>query len=400
MAPEEFGRPRLSWKNVSTHRLVRSEWFLAVSILTSLAFLLFGDQLKAESADAAVQAVVFIWLFVTILWSAMSVVRHAEHLAERLGEPLGTLILTLAVTAIEAASISAVMVHSPDQPTVMRDTVFAVIMIILNGMVGTSLLVGAWRHREQSYNLQGANIYFSVVVPLAVMSLIMPNYTQTTPGPTLSFYQQEFLAVMCVGLYAAFLAVQTGRHRGYFALEAEEDGHGHGHELTGGAPAPGAPAAPGAAAPGASAWRHALLLLSYMIPVVYLAEQFGEPIEHMIARLHAPAALGGVIIAALVATPEGIGAVRSALANKLQRSVNICLGSLLATIGLTIPLMIVVAHLMSATIFLGLQGTSFVMLLLTLAVSVLTFGSGRTNVLQGAVHLLLFIAYLLLIFQG
>ena len=137
-----------------------------------------------------------------------------------------------------------------------------------------------------------------------------------------------------------------------------------------------------------------------MIPVVYLAEQFGEPIDHMIDRLHAPAALGGVIIAALVATPEGIGAVRSALANRLQRSVNICLGSLLATIGLTIPLMIVVAHVMGATIYLGLQGTSFVMLLLTLAVSVLTFGSGRTNVLQGAVHLILFIAYILLIFQG
>jgi Ca2+:H+ antiporter len=372
---------------VSTRRLVRAEWFLAVSIATSLAFLLFGDTLKADSADATVQAVVFIWLFLAILWSAMCVVRHAEHLAERLGEPLGTLILTLAVTAIEAASISAVMVHSRDQPTVMRDTVFAVIMIILNGMVGTSLLVGAWRHREQSYNLQGANIYLSVVVPLAVMSLIMPNYTHTTPGPTLSFYQQEFLGVMCIGLYAAFLAVQTGRHRGYFALEAEEAGHGH--ALAG-----------GAAAPGASAWHHALLLLAYMIPVVYLAEQFGEPIDHMIRRLHAPAALGGVIIAALVATPEGIGAVRSALANKLQRSVNICLGSLLATIALTIPLMIVVAHLMGATIFLGLQGTSYVMLLLTLAVSVLTFGSGRTNVLQGAVHLILFIAYVLLIFQG
>jgi|HubBroStandDraft_6_1064221.scaffolds.fasta_scaffold115698_3 Ca2+:H+ antiporter len=370
-----------------SNRLVRSEWFLAVSIATSLAFLLFGDTLRADSADATVQAVVFIWLFLAILWSAMCVVRHAEHLAERLGEPLGTLILTLAVTAIEAASISAVMVHSRDQPTVMRDTVFAVIMIILNGMVGTSLLVGAWRHREQSYNLQGANIYLSVVVPLAVMSLIMPNYTHTTPGPTLSFYQQEFLGVMCIGLYAAFLAVQTGRHRGYFALEAEEDGHGH--ELAG-----------GAAAPVASAWHHALLLLGYMIPVVYLAEQFGEPIDHMIRRLHAPAALGGVIIAALVATPEGIGAVRSALANKLQRSVNICLGSLLATIALTIPLMVVVAHLMGATIFLGLEGTSYVMLLLTLAVSVLTFGSGRTNVLQGAVHLILFIAYVLLIFQG
>jgi Ca2+:H+ antiporter len=375
------------FRDIVSNRLVRAEWFLPVSIATGLAFLLFGDALRADSTGPAVEAVVFIWLFLAILYSAMSVVRHAEHLAERLGEPLGTLILTLAVTAIEAASISAVMLHSRDQPTVMRDTIFAVIMIILNGMVGTSLLVGAWRHREQSYNLQGANVYFSMIVPLAVMSLIMPNYTLTTPGPTLSFYQQEFLGVMCIGLYAAFLAVQTGRHRGYFALEAEEDGHGH--DLAG-----------GAAAPGGSTWHHALLLLAYMIPVVYLAEQFGEPIAHMIRRLHAPAALGGIIIAALVATPEGIGAVRSALANKLQRSVNICLGSLLATIGITVPLMIVVAHLMGATIFLGLQGTSFVMLLLTLAVSILTFGSGRTNVLQGAVHLILFIAYVLLIFQG
>jgi Ca2+:H+ antiporter len=377
-------------ERVSNARLFRAEWFLPVSVATSAVFLLFGDALREDSAGPILQAVVFIWLFIAILSSAMSVVRHAEHLAERLGEPLGTLILTLAVTAIEAASISAVMVHSRDQPTVMRDTIFAVIMIILNGMVGTSLLVGAWRHREQSYNLRGANIYLSVVVPLAVMCLIMPNYTHTTPGPTLSFYQQEFLGAMCVGLYAAFLAVQTGRHRGYFELEGEEDGHGS--EFGG--------AAQSAWAPRASAWHHASLLLAYMIPVVYLAEQFGQPIDNMIRRLHAPAALGGVIIAALVATPEGIGAVRSALANKLQRSVNICLGSLLATIGLSIPLMIVVAHLMGATIFLGLQGTSFVMLLLTLAVSVLTFGSGRTNVLQGAVHLLLFLAYVLLIFQG
>src|SRR5580700_2341961 len=201
-----------------SNRLVRSEWFLAVSIATSLAFLLFGDTLRADSADATVQAVVFIWLFLAILWSAMCVVRHAEHLAERLGGPLGTLILTLAVTAIEAASISAVMVHSRDQPTVMRDTVFAVIMIILNGMVGTSLLVGAWRHREQNYNLQGANSYLGLILPLTVFSLVLPSFTRTTPGPTLSLHQSLFLILASVGLYAAFLAVQTGRHREYFAV--------------------------------------------------------------------------------------------------------------------------------------------------------------------------------------
>jgi Ca2+:H+ antiporter len=360
---------------------LRSEWFLGVSMATALAFLTCGDALTGGSAGVPQRVIVFVWLFSVILGAAMCVVRHAEHLAARLGEPLGTLILTLAVTAIEAASISAVMIHSKDNLSVVRDTVFAVIMIIMNGMVGASLLLGAWRHREQSYNLQGANTYLSVILPLAVLSLIMPNYTQTTPGPTLSKPQEIFLALMCVGLYAAFLAVQTGRHRGYFMLDGEDQEPDH---------------AAGALSPG----THAVLLIAYMLPVVYLGEQFGLPINDMIVTLHAPVALGGVIIAALVATPEAIGAVRSALSNRLQRSMNICLGSLLATIGLTIPLMIVVSHIIGRSIYLGLQNSSFMMLLLTLMLSVVTFASGRTNVLQGAVHMLLFVAYVLLIFQG
>jgi Ca2+:H+ antiporter len=361
--------------------LIRAEWFLGVAIATALAFLLAGDSLYGDWSSTLRQLVVFVWLFAAILCAALSVVRHAEHLAVRLGEPLGTLILTLAVTAIEAASISAVMIHAKDSLTVVRDTVFAVIMIIMNGMVGASLLLGAWRHREQSYNLQGANTYLSVIIPLAVLSLIMPNYTQTTPGPTLSYDQELFLGLLCVGLYSLFLAVQTGRHRGYFVLDGEgaEPEHDTPHQD----------------------WRvHALLLVAYMVPVVYLAEQFGRPIDDVVATLHAPAALSGVIIAALVATPEAIGAVRSALANRLQRSINICLGSLLATIALTIPLMLLVSHLLGTTIYLGLEHSSFMMLILTLMLSVVTFASGRTNVLQGAVHMLLFVAYVLLIFQG
>jgi Ca2+:H+ antiporter len=179
----------------------------------------------------------------------------------------------------------------------------------------------------------------------------------------------------------AFLAVQTGRHRGYFTLEGETEDDHHGT-----APFSG-PA-------------HAGLLVAYMIPVVYLAEEFGRPLGDMIGTLHAPPALGGIVIAALVATPEAIGAVRSALANRLQRSMNICLGSILATIGLTVPIMLVVSHLLGTSVYLGLQNSSFMMLLLSLLVSVVTFASGRTNVLQGAVHLLLFVAYVLLIFQG
>lgn len=366
-----------------TPSIIRREWFLGVSVLTALLFMFAGDVLYTVPAGLVRQAVISIWLFAVILGAALCVVRHAEDLAVYLGEPLGTLILTLAVTAIEAAAISAVMIHSKNSASVVRDTLFAVIMIILNGMVGASLLLGAWRHREQHYNLQGANTYLSVIIPLAVLSLIMPNYTQTTPGPTLSAAQETFLALMCVGLYAAFLGVQTGRHRGYFMLGLEEPEPHH-----------------GSTGPASSWGVHAALLIVYMAPLVYLAEQFGRPIDDLIATLHAPVALGGVIIAALVATPEAIGAVRSAIANHLQRSINICLGSLLATIGLTIPLMLLVSHLIGTPINLGLQNSSFMMLMLTLILSVVTFASGRTNVLQGAVHMLLFVAYVLLIFQG
>jgi Ca2+:H+ antiporter len=362
--------------------LIRSEWLLGVSVITALLYLVAGDSLYPESATLARQLVISLWLFGVILGAALCVVRHAEAIAEHLGEPFGTLILTLAVTAIEAAAISAVMAHSKNGASVVRDTIFAVIMIILNGMVGASLLLGAWRHREQHYNLQGANAYLSVIIPLAVMSLIMPNYTRTTPGPTLSGAQEIFLALMCVGLYAAFLSVQTGRHRAYFMLGMEDSETAH-HT------------------PPTLPWgAHAILLVAYMAPLVYLAEQFGRPVDDLIATLHAPSMLGGVIIAALVATPEAIGAVRSAMANQLQRSVNICLGSLLATIGLTIPLMLLVGHLLGMSIDLGLQNSSFMMLMLTLLLSVVTFASGRTNVLQGAVHMLLFVAYVLLIFQG
>jgi Ca2+:H+ antiporter len=266
----------------------------------------------------------------------------------------------------------------------VRDTLFSVVMIILNGMVGLSLLVGAWRHREQHYNLQGANAYLGVIVPLAVLSLILPNFTKTTAGPTFSLSQGVFLVLSSASLYSAFLAMQTSRHRGYFTLADKAVTHSADIQH---------------AAPRALAW-HAVLLAVYMLPVVFLAEQLAHPVDYFIETLHMPAALGGMAMALLVATPEAIGAVRAANADDLQRSVNIFLGSVLSTIGLTVPAMLTISYLLGREITLGLQSTDFVMLLLSLAVSVVTFSSGRTNVLQGAVHLILFAAYLLLIFQG
>jgi Ca2+:H+ antiporter len=360
-------------------KIIREEGFLGAAIATSLAFLLFGDRLHSSYSDPLYLTLILAWLFSTVLGSVLSVVRHADHVAERLGEPYGTLVLTLSVTAIEAMSISGVMLHGANNPTLVRDTLMGVIMIILNGMVGISLLAGGWRHREQQYNLQGANAYLSVIIPLAVLGLVLPDMTVTTAGPTLSGRQEIFLSLMSICLYCAFLAIQAGRHRGFFVLEAEGPPH---H------------------AEGGPLWKHVFFLAAYMVPVVFLAEQLAPPVDYVIETLNAPAALGGLAIAVLVATPEAIGATKAAFHNQLQRSVNIFLGSVLSTIGLTIPAMLLIGRLTGHVIFLGVEHGNLVLLLLTLFLSAITFTSGRTNILQGLVHVLLFFAYIVLIFEA
>jgi Ca2+:H+ antiporter len=364
-------------------KAIVGEWFLGISLATTVAFALLGEKAFDALTNPLWLVLIFIWLFGVVLGSALSVVRHADHIAEILGEPYGTLVLTLSVTAIEVMSISAVMLHGANNPTLVRDTLFAIVMIILGGMVGGSLLLGGWRHREQHYNLQSANAYLGVIIPLTVLTLTLPDFTITTPGPTLSFPQQIFLFVMSLGLYGAFLAIQTGRHRGYFISDGDD--------------ATEPPKLPRAAR---SLRWHAALLLAYILPVVFLAEQLAHPIDYFIETLQAPAPLGGVMIAMLVATPEAIAATRSAVANRLQRSINISLGSVLSTIGLTVPAMLAISHFTRHEVYLGLDKANDVLFLLTLAVCVVTFASGRTNILQGAVHVVLFAAFLMLIVQG
>ena len=362
--------------------ILRDEWFLGVSLATVAILYFLGGKLDSKLADPLWLAFVFIWLFGVVMGSALNVVRHADHVSQVLGEPYGTLVLTLSVTAIEVLSISAVMLHGENNPTLVRDTLFAIIMIILGGMVGVSLLAGGWRHREQHYNLQGANAYLSVIIPLALLTLSLPNFTVTTSGPTLSIAQQSFLVVMSLGLYIAFLAIQTGRHRGYFILDEDEQ------ETAGPLKAKGPLA------------KHAVLLIVYILPVVFLAEQLAHPIDYLIETLKVPEPLGGVIIAMLVATPEAIGATRAALVNSVQRSINIFLGSVLSTIGLTVPIMLVISYWTAHEVYLGLVSANNLLLAVTLVVSVVTFASGRTNILQGAVHVMLFAAFIMLIFQA
>jgi Ca2+:H+ antiporter len=360
--------------------LVRAEWFFLVSAASVASFALFEDRLFSQLDNPLILTAILLWLFVVALWSSLSVVRHAENLARRLGEPYGTLLLTLTITSIEVVAISAVVRHGGPNPTLMRDTLLAVIMIIMNGMVGVTLLIGGIKHREQTFNLQGANAYLGVLLPLATFALIMPDYTQTIPGPFYSVPQQVVLVIVSLALYLVFVVLQTGRYHGYF----EDAGH----------------AAVEAHEAGAPVWFSTVMLVAYMAAVVYLVEQFGPPIDYLLETLQAPAPLGGIFIALLVAAPESIGAVKAALDNQMQRAVNIFLGSVLATIGLTIPSVLVINHLIERPTVLGVEHTDLVLLILTLALSMITFTSGRTNMLQGVVHLLLFGAYILLIFQA
>ena len=364
---------------------LRREWVLAVAFATTALFLLFGKGWLADLSNPLWFALMLIWLFAVIMGSAFAVVHHAESLAVKLGEPLGTLVLTLSVIGIEVMMISAVMLTGDGKPTLARDTMYGITMIVLNGMVGVSLLLGGLRHHEQDYNLQGANAFLSLIVPLTVLGLVLPNFTKASPGPTLSSFQAAFLAVMSIGIYSLFLVIQNWRHREYFVK----------------------PAAARAIDPSSAAVHietnsltyHALLLVMYLLPLIVLAEEIALPIDHGIHVLHAPVALGGFLVAALILSPESLSASRAALANDLQRSINILLGSVLASIGLTIPAVLTIGLVTGKTIVLGLDPVDSILLVLTLAMCGLTFTSNRTNVLLGAVHLLVFLAYVMLIFE-
>ncbi len=195
---------------------LRREWVLAVAFATTALFLLFGKAWLADLSNPLWFAWMLVWLFAVIMGSAFAIVHHAESLAARLGEPLGTLVLTLAVIGIEVMMISAVMLTGESKPALARDAMFGVVMIVLNGMIGVSLLLGGLRHREQEYNLRGANSFLSLIVSLTVLGLVLPNFTEASPGPTLSAFQSVFMVVMSIAIYVVFLIIQNWRHRDYF----------------------------------------------------------------------------------------------------------------------------------------------------------------------------------------
>lgn len=347
-------------------------WAIAGPVVGWLA--LAGKALGAqELLGGTYLAVLAIGLF----WGVLAAVFHAEVVAHKIGEPYGTLVLAVAVTAIEVALIVSLMIAGGAETTgLARDTVFAAVMLILNGMVGICLLAGGSRHGEQTFTLSGVSAALTTLAAISVLTMVLPNYTTTTPGPFYSGSQLIFIAVVSLVLYGTFVFVQTVRHRDYFLpASGGEDEH---------APVP----------PARLAWWSGVLLLVCLGGVVLLAKSLSPALEAAVLKLGAPKALVGIIIAAVVLLPEGIAAYQAARANRLQTSLNLALGSALASIGLTIPAVAIVSLVNGWTLTLGIDIKSTVLLLLSIIVTSLSLGSGRTTIMQGTVLLMIFAVYL------
>jgi Ca2+:H+ antiporter len=314
-----------------------------------------------------------IGLAVLLLGGAVfAAVHHAEVLAVRIGEPFGSILLALAITTLEVGLIISVMASgSNGSDAVARDTVYSVVMIVLNGIVGLCLVFGSARHFEQEFRVQGAAAILSVIATLAVVSLVLPNFTRTTAGPTFAPSQLVFVGAVSLGLYALFVFVQTVRHRADFVIEYA--GAGEGEKPT-----------------TRTTILSAILLVLSLGIVILLAKTLSPIVEAGVVRAGLPLAVVGVVIATLVLLPEGLTAMKAARRNRLQTSLNASLGSAAASIGLTIPIVGAASIYLDKPLTLGLGPEAMVLLILTLFVSTLTFATGRTTVLQGAVHLVIF----------
>ena len=338
-----------------------------------------GDGFASPVVAVAVPVLGLVMLIAAVFAS----VHHADVIAHRLGEPYGTLVLTVAVTVIEVALILSIMLASDGHPALARETVFSVIMVVCNGLVGLCLIVGGLRYGEQGFRVPGTNAYLVVLMPLATLTLILPTYTTSVSGPLYTPAQLIFVGIATLILYGVFLYVQTVRHRDYFLSD------------TGAAP-DDEPADDVLAA--RRFWESVVLLVVALVAVVLLAKSFAGSVGSAVAAVGAPLEAVGLLVALLVLLPETLSALRAARRNELQKSLNLALGSSLATIGLTIPAVSVLALLLDRPLELGLDMHDTILLVLTFGISLVTFGGGRTNILPGFVHLVLFATFVFLIF--
>ncbi|SLN11879.1 Sodium/proton antiporter ChaA [Roseivivax jejudonensis] len=362
-------------------------WAIVASFQFGLHSLLGPDM------SVPVAASLFALLFGTILMAAFGAVHEADELAHQLGEPYGTLILTTSIVVIEVVLIAAVMLGPSASATIGRDSIFAVMMIIMNLVTGICLLAGGIRYGEQEYNAPGAITFISVILVFVGVAFLLPNYTGSGDG-TFTPVQAVVVSVLILVGYAAFLALQMGRYRTDFvqpktgsmrillrearrreATDDQAQAVGRGSNL-----------------------KHAITLIALILPIVLLAHDLSIIIDYGVEAAGAPAALSGVLIAIIVFTPESVTAVRAALDDQTQRAINLCLGAFVSTVGLTVPAVLVVGLVTGKSVVFGISETETVLMALTVALTTLTFMGHRTSATQGMLHLLLFGVFGLMLF--
>ncbi|MCT8175155.1 calcium:proton antiporter [Variovorax sp. CY25R-8] len=366
-------------------------WLLLIAAWAVVgAFTVFGAGWLGPSMTPVTAGIAFAALFVTILAASFGVVKEADHLAHALGEPYGTLILTLSIVLIEVVLIASVLLGPGDFPTIGRDSIFAVMMIIMNLVMGLCLIAGHGRNGHQRYNAQGTASYLSMVVLLASIALVLPKYLSGAG---------EFTRVQAIGIsaitavvYAVFLGLQMRSHRKLY-ME----------------PAPGGDADPARHAVGLLPQPartdtkflvlRSALLIALILPIVLLAHHLAVVTDYGIAAAGAPTALGGVLIAIIVFTPESITAVKAAMNNEMQRAINLCLGAFVSTVGLTVPAVLVIGLVTGKQVIMGISNTETVLYIATVALGMLSFNGQKTSAVQGWMHLALFAIFGLLLFS-
>lgn len=348
--------------------------------IVALAF--FGIATGAGFASAftptPVGIALALLLMPVLLGTVFAAVHHAEIIAHRTGEPYGTLILTAAVTVIEVALIASVMLSNDASPMLARDTVYAVIMIVCNGLVGLCILVGGMRHGEQGFRTRGSTSYLLVLVTMAVLTLVLPGHTQTTPGPVYSSVQLIFVSIVTLVLYAAFLYIQTVRHRDYFIIMGDKDEVAEPHVSA------------------REMWVSLFWLIIALLGVILLSKKFSLVVEAGVVAAGMPRAVIGIVVAMVILLPEGMAAVQAAKRDQLQKSVNLALGGALATIGMTMPAVGVMSLVFNKPLVLGVSAADQILIALTFFAAFMTFASGRTNILSGVVHLVIFAVFVFL----
>ena len=344
---------------------------IVLPVLGLLAWLLIG---KVGLGLLAILVAAFL------LGNVVAAVHHAEVVALRVGEPFGTLVLALAVTIIEVGLIVSIMLSDTPSPALLRDSIHAVVMLVLHGLAGLCIVVGALRQRETEFRVEGANAFLAVLIPMAILVLVLPNALVSAPGPYYSPVQLAFVSLACLGLYGAFLFVQTNWHRVYFLPPGDDDRAEH------------------ARPSGRMALLSLGLLVVALLAVVLLAKSLAPALEGGVQALGAPIAIVGVIVAAIVLLPETAAAVRAAARNRLQASINLALGSGVASIGLAVPTVALVSAWIGQPLQLGISQGNSILMALGFAVAIITYGTGRTNLLSGIVHLVLLATYVFTVF--